>query len=181
LRERLVDVRNPVRREEAMLRNLRERLDEETKIGSGLTRMISLLGEDVEARAEARHKLKQCERQQAKLKLMVTKHEAELEAARAANPQPAAEPAVAAAPAAVSAAVPAAKLEVPPGAVCRVRATCDCEASRAGDLSFKEGDEFIVLAKVTANIWKGTLNGRVGRFLSRTVEVVEEYAPTATQ
>lgn len=200
LRERLADVRHPVRRVEASVRYLRERHDEEAKVGAGLQRMISLLGDEVEARAEARLKAKQSERRQAKFKAMIAKQEVELEAVRAANPPPATveQPAVVAVAAAATPAasttpitpVPAspssetskpkaAVAEVPAGAVSRVRATCDCEATRAGDLSFKEGDEIFVLSKVTPNIWKGVINGRIGRFLSRTVTVVEEFAGAA--
>jgi hypothetical protein len=47
-------------------------------------------------------------------------------------------------------------------------------------LSFQKGDEFIVLAKPTGNIWKGHNNGKVGRFLSRLVEVVDAGTATAT-
>jgi hypothetical protein len=161
--------------------------------------MISLLGEDVEARAEARHKLKLCERQIAKYRAQVASHESEVEFVRKlyppAAPTPASAPATATVPpTAAAAAAPASAAAAPvtavaaaaaPGAlsigaaVCRVRANCDCEASRLGDLAFNEGDEFMVVARSTPNIWKGVHNGRVGRFLSRTVTVLEEYAPGA--
>lgn len=59
----------------------------------------------------------------------------------------------------------------------RVVALEDCDSTRAGDLSFKKGDVIFVLAKSTPNIWKGARDGKVGRFLSRTVR---ELAPEDT-
>jgi WAS/WASL-interacting protein len=203
LRERLADVKDPVRLAEARLRATQEKLENEVKVSAGLARMISLLGEDVEARAEARHKLKLCERQIAKYRAQVASHESEVEFVRKLYPPtaavaPTATAAAAAAAATVAAVAPAPAVAAPatavaaaaaaaaaPGAssigaaVCRVRANCDCEASRLGDLAFNEGDEFMVVARSTPNIWKGVHNGRVGRFLSRTVTVLEEYAPGA--
>ena len=52
--------------------------------------------------------------------------------------------------------------------------------SATGDLAFEKGDEFVVLARGSPNIWKGTHKGKVGRFLARCVDVIEELdTPTA--